>query len=412
MRSALKLLENSKQSEDSEDAMRHEKVWQMMAALVAVLLGSLVFAGCNKGSGAGPTPSTPTVEIACNGQLSACAVDLWSRPTIKWTGNNVPSCTIKRGDETLANWGNAPSGERQLEPQMASGAVNYTAQCDTASAVVTVVVRSGVPANFQITNGVTGAPVTATVTTPVRDYPANGGSLTIDEAPARFDVAISASGYLTYETVATTVTQSVAASSARTGYIMWPLPTGGELMVKQAAYGDNSTSQVNPGLHPLRQLQYRTVTIIPSDELKANAVAMQKYRDAATMLTANTPVVWSVGDAPVSDTVPVRLEIRGNCGSAGATSRTINSLGQITGANVCFKAVLNATSDYTIRHELIHVLGMEHHSGVGLVGDGGTAAFVPSQNEADMLKMMYAVRLGTVFPYNDRSVVGSAVRIK
>jgi hypothetical protein len=382
-----------------------KKNLRIVANMVTMILVAILVGGCPDNP-AGPTPTTPTASITCNGQANACVVDLWTKPVIAWTSANVSGCAVRRNGEALSDWGTSLNSSRQLDAQMTSGMATYAVECTgpngSAIASVAVTVRSGRPAEFRISNGLTNTPVDARVTTIATSYQTRGdGSLTIDEAPSRFNVTIDAPGYLTYETIG---------SSDRTEYKLWPVNSpNSEDGIKQMVYGDSSAYN-NPGLRAMNRID-GPVSFYFSAELATNQAVIGRYETGVPLLAAAIKNRWPLtvieGTSPLSGTISVMIQIDSTISTAANTSMTYINGRAISGI-IRFKTLDNL-SDYYIRHENAHVVGLWHHEGEGLVG----RTWLPSQldyspaEKGNMQMMVWVLPPGTIWPYNDRGAIGA-----
>ncbi len=349
-------------------------VGRSVIGLVMPIIMLVFLTGCGKDNGVGPTPTTPTASITCDGKAGSCSVDAGATATIAWSSANVASCAKKRnGVDT--GWGTDPNGSRQTEALTDSAvySVDCTGPSGNASATVAVTVVPLVRVVFNVLDGIIGQSIgNVAVATLFGNAVSNGvGQVTMDvpaSQSSRFDLDLMAGGYLVYNTTY---------MAGRTEFKMWPMTGAGPdaLWIKQAVYCDASASAGNPGLMAMVKWAYPSVTVILPDELYNNPAVLAAHRQAYEQAVASAVngqvsalVVGFSMNPSLAYTVPVYASVNTAMSGLGTTTWTVKN-GLITSAKVEYAGPTTA-SGVTVIHESGHVYSLCHHNGPGVDGIG------------------------------------------
>jgi len=172
-------------------------------------------------------------------------------------------------------------------------------------------------------------------------------------------------------------------------------------------YGDNSAYN-NPGLRAMSRID-GPVSFYFSSELATNQTVIGRYETGVPLLAVAIRNKWPLtvirGTSPLPNTVGVMIQIDSTISTAANTSMTYRD-GRAVSGIIRFKTLDNL-SDYYIRHENAHVVGLWHHEGEGLVGRFGSQLDYSSAEKENMQMMVWMATPGTVWPFNDRSVIGA-----
>ena len=370
-------------------------VIRMMVPVFALAL----VAGC--GGSKSPSSPSPSVSITCDGK-NPCSVAWKAKATIAWTASNTSSCVIKR-DGTATGWSGV-SGSQQT-PELTAD-TTYSVECSGATASVKVTVPQLGTATVTATDGLTNARVPGvTVTTAAGSWTTDAnGQATIDVPSGSSNIALDKSGYMSpYETTF---------DGSRTTYLLWPVnPPNSDEGIKQMVYSDTSAYN-NRGLGPMTRID-GPVSFYFDADLATNPTVVAKFRTAASILEAAIGGKYAIRVSdpvtqPMPNTAGFLIRVDSTLPSSARTSYTITR-GRFTSGNITFNGLVNLTSDYYIRHEMGHVIGLWHHEGEGMVGKYINGDYFYTKAEVDNMRMMLRITPGTLYPYNDRTAytVGS-----
>jgi|SRR3989344_327481 len=381
-------------------------------SVIVPIIALVLLTSCGgNGPGPGPTPITPTATISCNGKTGNCSVDAGATATIVWSSTNTTSCPVKRnGVDT--GWGTAMSGSRQIDALMDSAtySVDCTGPNGNVSATVAVTVVPPVRVVFNVLDGIIGQPLANVAVAPsFGGAVSNGAGQVVMDVPfsqsAKFNLDLTVGEYLVYSSTYTT---------GRAEFKMWPTTGAGPdaLWIKQAVYCDASASAGNPGLMAMVKWAYPSVTVILASDIEANAVIVATHRQAYEQAMVNAVngqisarVVGASTNPSTTNTVPVYAGVKSGMSGLGLTTWTVkNNL--ITSVKVEYDTAITA-SGVTVIHESGHAYGLCHHNGPGVDGVGGISERDFSGFEKTQMLMMFIRPAGTVWPDNDRSVIGA-----
>lgn len=260
----------------------------------------------------------------------------------------------------------------------------------------------------QLVDGATGQPLpgsftvggtTAQAGTPLASASANGTTV---------DVVLP--GFLPRQTLVRT---------GETRLVLWPdtasLPADYTRSLVYTVTGTGGSET----LSLMRRLptRVRSVAVVPSPDILADALAMDAHRaavDAINSATAPLGLAFVLGgsaDFTVPATVDPTASTCSNRTTRAFASVWLSSSNEISRAEVTYCGGAIAATPGTVAHELGHTLGLRHSpssSDLMYGFSGSTRATAPTASEALAFGLMRARRSGTEWPDNDRGTTAAA----
>ncbi|MES3004913.1 MAG: hypothetical protein V4690_02255 [Patescibacteria group bacterium] len=172
--------------------------------------------------------------------------------------------------------------------------------------------------------------------------------------------------------------------------------------IEEAIYGD-TTAPSNPGKRPALILKDNLYINIDPELLK-NFPGLNMVIEETVWLNnmLEGRISATAGTKPGNEPVAFSVTIDETIGSSGQVSRKFHDDGRIAGGTMSFKNA-NALVIDLIRHELMHILGLNHYTGYGLMGN--RADENPSLLDLKLLKYLSFLTPRTVSVRDDTLVL-------
>ncbi|HEX6738300.1 MAG TPA: matrixin family metalloprotease, partial [Vicinamibacteria bacterium] len=249
-----------------------------------------------------------------------------------------------------------------------------------------------------------------------------------DDGRVRLDAVAAGGALMDVDSDGYLARQTLVRSASETRFTLWPRlsPTGlDEEFTRRLIYTSGADGAL-PGEQALERIVARSVALIPTGELRADAVAMANLAAGADRMTDLTEgkVRYQIADRAPDGAVPVELVVNAkeeyfatNIQAAAFAQLTLNSRSEITGARIAFRDMSLAQRQKVAHHELGHTLGLGHSPFTGDLMhccSPQTDAMTPRERLA--VQLAYQRRPGNRFPDNDRdsrsqSAGGSSTRV-